>query len=150
MLDYVQKIDAGARNRFEQVTEASSWCKNIGMELDCCTLVLSQLSRKAEERDDKRPRLSDLRETGQLEQDANIVLTCYRDEYYLEREINHIADANQKSVAIQSLEAARGWVEISGLKVRGGPIFTTEIAFDLATNSLRSKTAQAADQENLW
>jgi replicative DNA helicase len=86
VIDYIQLINHHARSPVERVTAISNALKAYAMELGVIILGLSQLSRAVEARDDKRPQLSDLRESGSIEQDANSVIFTFRPEYYLERE----------------------------------------------------------------
>ncbi|GAB3061113.1 DnaB-like helicase C-terminal domain-containing protein [Salinicoccus sesuvii] len=83
-IDYIQLMDADTRHREKRhiLEEVSRELKVIAKEMNVTIIALSQLSRASDGRQDKRPVLSDLRETGQLEQDANIVAFCYRDDYY--------------------------------------------------------------------
>lgn len=81
-IDYLQLIRAEGKDRYSQVTEISLALKEIAMECNMPVIALSQLSREVEKRGDKRPMLSDLRESGQIEQDASIVLGLYREVYY--------------------------------------------------------------------
>lgn len=133
VVDYLQLLRAEGKGRYEQITEISIALKALGAQLGVPVLALSQLSRAVEQREEKRPMLSDLRESGQLEQDADTVLFCYRDEYYLERD-----RPDEGGEALEewqhSMERARNKLEIIVAKQRQGEIGTAHVRFNPALN----------------
>lgn len=134
VVDYAQLLKSRAASRYEQITEISIALKQLAGQMDIPVIALSQLSRAVEQREDKRPMLSDLRESGQLEQDADTVLFCYRDEYYLEREQ---ADADTPETVAKwmaAMDAAKNRLEIIVAKQRQGEIGTARVRFNPATN----------------
>ncbi len=140
VVDYLQLMQgpAGMRNenRVQEVSEITRGLKAIAKELNVPVIALSQLSRQTEQRDDKRPQLSDLRESGSIEQDADVVMFIYREEYYLAREkpsqrMNETSEKFNERLATydQRLEATRNIAEIIVAKQRHGPIGTAELHF---------------------
>jgi len=114
IIDYLQLVEASGRrnsSREQEISEISRSLKILAKELDVPVIALSQLSRSAEKRDDKRPMLSDLRESGAIEQDADIVMFLYRDDYYNE-------NSEKKNIA-----------EIILAKHRGGSTGTVELSW---------------------
>ncbi len=131
-VDYLQLCRAGSRaeNRVNEVSEITQGLKAIAKELDIPVVALSQLSRQVESRDDKRPQLSDLRESGSIEQDADVVMFVFREEYYREREKpgDHDLEAMAKWQTV--MEQVHGKAEVIIGKQRHGPIGSVELSFE--------------------
>jgi replicative DNA helicase len=113
----------------QEVTEITTSLKALGKELNVPIIALSQLSRQVESRDDKRPQLSDLRESGSIEQDADVVLFVYREEYYLRnREPRPGSEEHFKWQT--DMDAAHGKAEVIIGKQRHGPTGTVQLQFE--------------------
>lgn len=136
IVDYAQLLKAQGKDRYQQVTNISLALKGMAMSLGIPVLALSQLSRSIESREDKRPVLSDLRESGQLEQDADSVLFCYRPEYYLQQEEPDPSDADEHAEWRFDMQQAEGKLEIIVAKQRMGTTGTARCQCALATNSV--------------
>ncbi|WDI30733.1 replicative DNA helicase [Hyphococcus flavus] len=132
IVDYLQLLVGSARRndgRVQEITEISQGLKALAKELDVPVIALSQLSRQVESRDDKRPQLSDLRESGSIEQDADVVLFVYREEYYLGR-MTPREGTEEHAKWLEHLESARNKAEVIIGKQRHGPIGNVELRFD--------------------
>ncbi|PPB81775.1 replicative DNA helicase [Albidovulum inexpectatum] len=131
-VDYLQLLRGTSRtdNRVQEIAEISMGLKALAKELNIPVVALSQLSRQVENREDKRPQLSDLRESGSIEQDADVVMFVFREEYYREREkpADHDLEAMAKWQEI--MEQVHGKAEVIIGKQRHGPIGTVELSFD--------------------
>ncbi len=113
----------------QELTEITTGLKALAKELNVPVIALSQLSRQVEIRDDKRPQLSDLRESGSIEQDADVVLFVYREEYYLKNK--EPREAPKSSLNWQAeMEQVHGKAEVIIGKQRHGPTGTVELQFD--------------------
>lgn len=139
IVDYAQLLKAQGKDRYQQVTNISLALKGMAMSLNIPVLALSQLSRSIESREDKRPVLSDLRESGQLEQDADSVLFCYRPEYYLAQEEPEDRGGDDYAEWLNDMEQARGKLEIGVAKQRMGQTGTARCLCALSTNSVWSE-----------
>lgn len=130
IVDYLQLVRGTSDNRVQEIGEISMGLKAIAKELDIPVIALSQLSRQVENRDDKRPQLSDLRESGSIEQDADVVMFVYRGEYYKEREKPD--DDNLEAIQKwkDDMERLYGKAEVIIGKQRHGPIGTVELSFE--------------------
>ncbi len=132
MVDYLQLLKGtgrGESNRVQEVSEITQGLKAIAKELNIPVVALSQLSRTVESRDDKRPQLSDLRESGSIEQDADVVMFVYRDEYYHER-LKPQEDDPRFTEWLDKMNRVHGKAEVIIGKQRHGPIGTVELSFE--------------------
>jgi replicative DNA helicase len=134
VIDYMQLLQGQGRDLREQITDISKQMKYLARSLNAVNLSLSQLSRAVEQRQDKRPMLSDLRETGQVEQDADAVIFCHRRDYYLEREQPDVSDAEAFGRWQEEMERERGKLELIVAKHRRGPIGVARMRFYPACN----------------
>lgn len=132
IVDYLQLLRGTGRgdNRVQEIAEISMGLKAIAKELQLPVIALSQLSRTVESREDKRPQLSDLRESGSIEQDADVVMFVYRDEYYKEREKPGDHELEKMAAWQQIMEQVHGKAEIILGKQRHGPIGSVDVAFE--------------------
>ena len=131
IIDYIQLMQGSKSNnanRVQEVTEITTGLKALAKELNIPIIALSQLSRQVESRDDKRPQLSDLRESGSIEQDADVVLFVYREEYY--QQSKQPDEGDPKYVEwLEKFEKVRGKAEVIIAKQRHGPTGTARLAF---------------------
>lgn len=146
VVDYLQLLRGtskqSAENRVQEISEITMGLKAIAKELDIPVMALSQLSRQVEQRADHRPQLSDLRESGSIEQDADIVMFIYREAYYKERE----------KPSDDNIEAMQQWQEVMSridnvseiiiAKNRNGPINNVKLFFDKNTTRFSDFTGE--------
>lgn len=134
VVDYLQLLTGGAgmnanANRVQEVSMITQGLKSLAKELDVPVLALAQLSRQVEQRDDKRPQLSDLRESGSIEQDADVVMFVYREEYYVAR--SEPSEGTEEHLKWQEdMEQLHGKAEVIIGKQRHGPIGTIKLSFN--------------------
>lgn len=130
IIDYLQLCRGTAENRVQEIGEISMGMKAIAKELNIPVIALSQLSRTVESRDDKRPQLSDLRESGSIEQDADVVMFVFREEYYKEREKPGEHDLERMAAWQEEMERLHARAEVIIGKQRHGPIGTVDLSFE--------------------
>ncbi|MDZ5762365.1 Replicative DNA helicase [Candidatus Cyrtobacter comes] len=137
VVDYLQLVRGSTTlresNRVQEIGEISYGLKAIAKELDIPVIALSQLSRAVESREDKRPMLSDLRESGNIEQDADVVMFIYREEYYLDRKVP--TEQERHLEWQEKINIVRNQAEIIFAKQRNGPVGSCILRFDAPTTS---------------
>ena len=142
VIDYLQLISASrsekAENRVQEISAITRGLKALAKDLKVPVLALSQLSRAVEQREDKRPQLADLRESGTIEQDSDVVMFVFREQYYLERggeparRDNETSDHHHERIIEwqQRCEQAHNIAEVIVAKQRHGPIGTVRLHFE--------------------
>jgi replicative DNA helicase len=142
VVDYLQLLRGGGtgrgeQNRVQEISDITRNLKAIAKELDLPVIALSQLSRAVEQREDKRPQLSDLRESGSIEQDSDVVMFVYREQYYLERaEPGRRPDESEEKFNDrytrwrERLEQVHNTADVIIGKQRHGPVGTVRLFFD--------------------
>ena len=137
VIDYLQLMEGGGKDdRLQQISAISRGLKILAKELDVPIITLSQLSRAVESRNDKRPMLSDLRESGSIEQDADIVMFIYREDYY-----NKAESEEEENVKATS----KGLSEVIIAKHRNGPVGTVKLLFQGNITKFKNPIDQAFD-----
>ncbi|HEY7296926.1 MAG TPA: replicative DNA helicase [Xanthobacteraceae bacterium] len=149
VIDYIQLLQGSTRRaqegRVHEVTEITTSLKALAKELNVPVVALSQLSRQVENRDDKRPQLSDLRESGSIEQDADVVLFVFREEYYLSNK--EPRPGSDEHIKWQTeMDAAHGKAEIIIGKQRHGPTGTVNLQFDATVTRFDNLARDVPDQ----
>jgi replicative DNA helicase len=132
VVDYIQLLQGSGKrsdNRVQEVTEITTSLKALAKELNVPVIALSQLSRQVESRDDKRPQLSDLRESGSIEQDADVVMFVYREEYYLANKEPRVGTPEYEKWQLD-MSLVHGKAEVIIGKQRHGPTGTVELQFE--------------------
>jgi replicative DNA helicase len=140
VVDYLQLLrpsGRGPENRVQEISEITQGLKALAKDLDVPVLALAQLSRQVEQRDDKRPLLSDLRESGSIEQDADVVMFVFREEYYHERKEPEL-DTPEHAEWQEKAERIHGLSEIIIGKQRHGPTGTVRLVFEREFTKFRN------------
>ncbi|GJM02148.1 MAG: replicative DNA helicase [Rhodomicrobium sp.] len=133
IVDYLQLLSGSKRTgegRVQEVTEITTGLKALAKELSVPVIALSQLSRQVEQREDKRPQLADLRESGSIEQDADVVMFVFREEYYVSRRQPSDADVEATVKWQDEMAQVEGKAEVIIGKQRHGPTGTVGLAFN--------------------
>ncbi len=133
VVDYLQLLSGSAKSassgRVQEITEITTGLKALAKELAVPIIALSQLSRAVEQREDKRPQLSDLRESGSIEQDADVVMFVFREEYYVERRKPAEGTADFDTW-LADMDRVHGKAEVIVGKQRHGPVGTVTLSFE--------------------
>jgi replicative DNA helicase len=134
VVDYLQLLQGSGNgrdgNRVQEISEISRGLKTLAKELDLPVVALSQLSRAVEQREDKKPQLSDLRESGSIEQDADIVLFVYREEYYVAAQEPRDPDDPKMEEWRAHMERVFGLAEVVIAKQRHGATGKVKLKFE--------------------
>lgn len=124
--------------RVDELSEITGAAKRLAKRTGSIVVLLAQLSRDIEKRDDKRPFMADFRDSGSIEQDADVVLGLYRGEYYANAAIRSAKTDEQKTKAVAEYEACVKTLEIDVLKQRSGQTKTTKCFIDIASSAIRA------------
>lgn len=140
VVDYLQLVRASTKstgdNRVQEISTVTQGLKALAKELNVPIVALSQLSRQVENREDKRPQLSDLRESGSIEQDSDIVIFVYREEYYMQKE--QPQEGTEEHLLWQTkMDLVHGTAELIIGKNRHGPTDIVKLAFDASITRFR-------------
>ncbi len=141
IVDYIQQLTSlTARSTYDRASEASDMCKSLAMEFEVPVVALAQLSREVERREPPIPMLSDLRETGKLEEDADVVLFCYRDAYYMQRTLDGSSgkDVDKDAELRADLERCQNRIDLIVAKQRSGATGTVRAFVDMGTCNVTS------------
>lgn len=144
IVDYIQLMRTGGKKdwgRVQEISEITQGLKALAKELDVPVLALSQLSRQVEQRDDKKPQLSDLRESGSIEQDADVVMFVYREAYYLERKEPTMGSI-EHSEWQQKMDEVSQLAEIMIGKQRHGPTGNVKVQFEAIYTKFKDLDSQ--------
>ena len=140
VVDYLQLLRGNAENRVQEVSQISQGLKAIARELDVPVIALSQLARGVESRENKRPLLSDLRDSGSIEQDADIVLFLFREEYYVTKEMGADPESKAYKEGLARIEEGKlqGKAELLISKNRKGVTTAVNLQFNGAISSFKN------------
>lgn len=153
VIDHLQIVEGAKHhkgNRLESLTEITGQCKGLAKFLKAPVVALSQLSRGLEGREDKRPTLADLRESGSIEQDADAVMFLFRPEYYLRAQLRHAqGDPKKAELAVQlmqKLESTKNRLDVDVAKNRHGAVGDVQMWIDVASGVIMDEAPGMADE----
>ncbi|MEL6239019.1 MAG: DnaB-like helicase C-terminal domain-containing protein, partial [Pseudomonadota bacterium] len=149
VIDYLQILEIEQRkgsNRAADIQHATMQMKKLAGDMDACIVLLSQLKR-LDHREDKRPLLSDLRESGGIEQDADTVLLAHREDYYLERSEPPWEPKDKHTEWWVKMQNAQGKLDVYVPKQRMGPIGLVQLHFEKETDLIVDEAAQIDDED---
>lgn len=148
VVDYLQLMQpprsGRADNRVQEISEITRGLKAVAKELDVPVVALSQLSRAVEQREDKRPQLADLRESGSIEQDADVVMFIYREDYYLSRKEPQ-EGSEEHAQWQEQMDRVHGHAELIIAKQRHGPTGKVDLQFDGASTRFMDRESHGDD-----
>lgn len=139
MIDHLGLIRAASRysgNRVQEISEMTAALKSLAREVDIAVVLLSQLNRAVESRDNKRPQLSDLRDSGSIEQDADTIIFLYREAYYLEREKG--GSPEKEAERAERMAECQNEIEMNIAKQRNGPLMTIKVFAEMGCGAVRN------------
>lgn len=149
VIDHLQIVAATdrqrGRNRNDEIAEITGGAKQLAKRLACPVVMLSQLRREVDQRDDKRPQISDFREGGSIEQDADILIGLYRPFYYAAQAIRAAKTQEQRTNAETIAENQKNLLEAELLKNRNGPTKTVELWIDVRSSVIRDRDPRKVD-----
>ncbi|MEL6380337.1 MAG: DnaB-like helicase C-terminal domain-containing protein, partial [Pseudomonadota bacterium] len=149
IIDYLQLLTGTGKrndNRVQEITEISMGLKTLAKELNIPVVALSQLSRQVESREDKRPQLSDLRESGSIEQDADVVMFLFREEYYHSRAMPGDENSPEFQIWQDRNRDLQNVAELIIGKQRHGPIGTVKLHFESEFTKFSNLAKQDLDE----
>jgi replicative DNA helicase len=141
VVDYLGLMKSSGRyagNKTNEIGELTAGIRGLAKEIDCVALLLCQLSRGVEGREDKRPNMGDLRDSGAIEQDADVVIMIYREAYYLERKEPKAGSA-EHLVWMTEMERCSNEMQMIVEKQRMGPIGSVKVFCDISANAIRNE-----------
>jgi replicative DNA helicase len=156
IIDHLHIIMPGTRyqgRRVDELSEITGAAKRLAKRIESPVVLLAQLSRDLERRDDKRPFMSDFRDSGSIEQDADVVMSVYRGQYYAEAAIRQAKNDEQRVKAQAEEELTKNVLEIGVLKQRSGATATARCFIDVNSSVVRSfdpRVTLGARQTGLW